>query len=270
MTSKTLTLAFACLGERLPSLLESLTSINSQVRLSIIILVQKPLKDTENIANASPENIIILNDIGLSKSRNAAIEHSNSNFIWFLDDDVLLTNNDIEAAFRVINESNADFYRVKIGCIEWLDKTFKKYKPIKKPSKLNLLQISSIEIIANLEFIKDKQLSFNENIGLGTPFQCNEENNFLIDAWEQGAKFQFIDEVLIRHTCIFEHRVLATNEIFEIRGATASRYQAFGILLMLRWCIRYLIKEKKLSFITSLFKGYFKGYKDYCKNKVTS
>ncbi|GAA5142163.1 glycosyltransferase family 2 protein [Thalassotalea piscium] len=266
MTSKTLTLAFACIGERLPSLLESLTSIESHARLHIIILVQKPLTDTLNIVSAATENIIILDNIGLSKSRNAAITNANSDYIWFLDDDVQITNQDITAALAIIDKGNADFYRVKIGCIEWHDKTFKKYEPINKPNKLHLLKISSIEIIANLNFIKSKRIKFNESIGLGTKYQCNEENNFLIDAWEQGARFKFIDKVLIRHTCIFEGRVLATDKIFEIRGATASRYHVFGILLMLRWSVRYLLKEKKLSYIRALFKGYFKGYNNYREN----
>ncbi len=263
MTSKTLTLAFACLGERLPKLLENLDSISSNEHVSITVLVQKPVESSKDIAKKSAHNIVILDSIGLSKSRNAAITHSFSDFIWFLDDDVQLSNTDIDSVLAIINSNDADFYRVKIGCIEWQDKTFKKYKSIKRPSKLNLLQISSIEIIANLNFIKEKQLRFNEKIGLGTKYQCNEENNFLIDAWEQGAIFKFIDQVLIRHTCIFEGRVLANNEIFEIRGATASRYGLLGYLLIIRWSLRYLVREKKISYISALIKGFFRKYQRY-------
>ena len=263
MTRKTLTLAFACIGERLPTLLNNLATLAGSEHLNIIIIVQKPLTDTSTIAENTPITIKILDTIGLSKSRNAAIKYANSDYIWFLDDDVQLTNNDITAALAIINQNKADFYRIKIGCIEWHDQTFKKYKSIKNPSKLNLLQISSIEIIANLNFIKNKNLAFNENIGLGTKYQCNEENNLLIDAWEHGAKFHFVDKVIVRHTCVFEHRVLANNEIFEIRGATASRFKVLGILLIIRWTLRYLIKEKKLSYITALIKGYTLGYKHY-------
>lgn len=263
MTGNTLTLAFACIGERLNSLLDNLSNLSVPNNVNIIVLVQKPQADTHELVENIAINVIVLDNIGLSKSRNAAINNADSDFIWFLDDDVQITNQDINAALAIINENQADFYRIKIGCIEWQDKTFKKYKNVKSPSKLNLLQISSIEIIANLNFIKNKQIKFNENIGLGTKYQCNEENNFLIDAWEQGAIFKFIDEVLIRHTCIFEGRVLATNEIFEIRGATASRYGFIGYLLLIRWSLRYLIKEKKISYISALIKGFLRKYQRY-------
>ena len=188
MTSKTLTLAFACLGERLPKLLESLAMITSNEQVDIVVLVQKPTQSSADIAAESNINIVILDNVGLSKSRNAAIKHANSDFIWFLDDDVQLSDSDINDVLVLINSNEADFYRAKIGCIEWHDKTFKKYEPINKPNKLHLLKISSIEIIANLNFIKNKQIKFNENIGLGTKYQCNEENNFLIDAWEPRCK----------------------------------------------------------------------------------
>ncbi|GHE80543.1 glycosyltransferase [Thalassotalea profundi] len=263
MADKTLTLAFSCIGERFYSLLDNLSSLSIPHNVNIIVIIQKPQFDTHNLIDNTSVNVIVLDNIGLSKSRNAAIMYAHSDFIWFLDDDVLLTNNDIEAVLAIINAGNADFYRAQIGCIEWHDKTFKQYKSVKKPSKLNLLQISSIEVIANLTFIKNKQLTFNENIGLGTKYQCNEENNFLIDAWEHGARFTFVDKVFVRHTCIFENRVLANNEIFEIRGATASRFKIVGILLLIRWTLRYLITEKKLSYISALYKGYFRGYSSY-------
>ena len=64
----------------------------------------------------------------MSKSRNAAINNANSDYIWFLDDDVQITNQDINSALAIINENQANFYRIKIGCIEWHDKTFKNYK----------------------------------------------------------------------------------------------------------------------------------------------
>ena len=242
---KSLTLAFACIGERLPSLLANLSSIESPPQVKVVILVQKPLRDTQKIADSnSSVNIKILDSIGLSKSRNQAILISETDFIWFLDDDVQLVNKDINKALAIINNVDAEFFRVKIGCIEWPEKTFKKYKKTNKIRKLNLLQISSIEIIADLGFIKKNKITFNEKIGLGT-------------------RFEYINEVLVSHTCIFDERILANNAIFEIRGATASRFGFIGFLLILRWLLRYSFKERKVSYLTSLIKGYLKGYLQY-------
>ena len=128
MTGNTLTLAFACIGERLNSLLDNLSSLSVPNNVNIIVLVQKPQPDTLAISEKTTINVIVLESIGLSKSRNAAISNAESDYIWFLDDDVQITNQDITAALGIINENKADFYRIKIGCIEWHDQTFKKYK----------------------------------------------------------------------------------------------------------------------------------------------
>ena len=261
---KSLTLAFACIGERLPELLKNISSINLTSNIEIVILVQKPQNDTESIISRSTSaRIKVLDTVGLSKSRNNAIKISTTDYIWFLDDDVQLNNTDIEAAIDIINAEYSEIYRVKIGCIEWPERTFKNYKKIKKIMKLNLLQVSSIEVIADLNFIKSNALKFNERIGLGTEYKACEENNFLIDAWEAGAKFMPIDKVIVKHTCVFDDRILANDKIFEIRGATASRFGVLGLMLILRWLVRYSIKEKKASYLKSLLRGYFRGYSQY-------
>jgi len=260
---KSLTLAFASMGNRLESLITHLKTLEIPEYVEVVITVQKPELAADTLYSQKHFKVVKLDTLGLSKNRNASIEHANSDYVWFLDDDIQFSNQDLTDALAIINNNNADFYRVQVGCIEWPEKTFKTYQPLSKISKLHLLKISSIEIIANLALIKEKQLRFNERIGLGTDYKACEENNFLIDAWEQGASFSFIDKVLIRHTCIFDDRILANEGIFEIRGATASRYRLAGIALLLRWSMRYLVKEKKKSLVLSLIKGFCKGYRSY-------
>lgn len=262
---RTLTLAFACIGTRAEALIQHLNKLKFPVGVEALIIMQKPNQDSQTTLEASSYKFKILETIGLSKSRNAAIELSNTDFAWFLDDDVQLTNQDLVTVVKIINENTENFFKVRIGCIEWQDKTFKPYKDLTTFKKLNILQVSSIELIADLNFIKTKNIKFNENIGLGTSYKACEENNFLIDAWNSGGRFKFINQVLVRHTCIFENRILANDEIFEIRGATASRYGMVGFLLLLRWLIRYAIKEKRMSYLIALTKGYFKGYNQFLK-----
>ena len=260
MNNFPLTLCFSALGKNLDKLTGHIESLTIPQGVEVVIVVQKFSGDVDRYLSSKYE-IHVIESVGLSKSRNKAISLVKSGYAWLLDDDVLLRESDLLDVLSIINQGTADFYRVKIGCIEWQDKTFKQYKKIDKVSRLNLLQVSSIEIIANINFIKQNQIMFNENIGLGTPYQGGEENHFLLDAWNAGAKFKFIDQVLVRHTCLFEERVLANDNIFRIRGATASRFGVVGILLLVRWLIRYSLKERKLSYIFSLLKGYIGGYR---------
>jgi len=257
-----LTLAFSCLGERLPALFENISALNEKVNEDIrfLVVVQKWRDEQKGMITPKSVQLCFLPSIGLSKSRNAVIDNAKTSHVWFLDDDVQLTPENIIAAEKLLDSNQANFYRVNIGCIEWYDKTFKQYKKVKNVSRLNLLQVSSIEIIADLDFIKKNNIRFNEYIGLGTDYQGAEEVHFLLDAWEEGASFSFVDTVLVRHTCIFEKRVLSNRNIFTIRGATASRFGFLGYLLLIRWTIRYLIKERNLLNVFAMFKGFFRGY----------
>lgn len=257
-----LTLAFSCIGERLPTLLEHISALSEQVSAQVcfLVVVQKWQAEQKDLAVPKSVKLCFLPTIGLSKSRNAVIDNARTSHVWFLDDDVQLTSENIINAEQLLNSNQANFYRVNIGCIEWHDKTFKQYKVVNKVSRLNLLQVSSIEIIADLDFIKTNNIRFNENIGLGTNYQGAEEVHFLLDAWDKGASFSFIDNVLVRHTCIFEQRVLSNKNIFTIRGATASRFGFLGYLLLIRWTIRYFIKERNFSNIVAMFQGFHRGY----------
>lgn len=265
INSYSLTLAFSCLGERLPALLENISALNEKINENIrfLVVVQKWQTDQKDIVAPMSVQLCFLPSIGLSKSRNAVIDNTKTSHVWFLDDDVQLTPDNIAAAENLLDSDKANFYRVNIGCTEWHDKTFKQYKKVKNVSRLNLLQVSSIEIIADLEFIKRNNIRFNENIGLGTSYQGAEEVHFLLDAWDKGASFKFIDNVLVRHTCIFEERVLSNKNIFTIRGATASRFGLLGCLLLIRWTSRYFIKERKLSNVLAMFKGFVRGYSSF-------
>lgn len=259
---KSLCLAFSCTGERLTNLLRMLSEIPKINGVYINIFLQNPISE---FSSNSPEylHIYCLDNVGLSKSRNAAIVNVESDFIWFLDDDVCLTEKDVRFALNIIQEGDADFFRIRIGCIEDKRKCYKRYNKVSKVRRVNLLQVSSIEIIADLTYIKKQALQFNENIGLGTKYGGGEEVHFLIDAWERGARFVFSDTTAVYHSCREEGRTLANNEIFEIRGATASRFRSYGALLILRWSFRYFLKYKNLTYLRALVVGYIRGYNAY-------
>ena len=130
---------------------------------------------------------------------------------------------------------------------------------------LKLEKLINSELASKVQnsFIKNNELKFNEEIGLGTRYQACEDINFLIDAWENGASFQNINEVMVRHTCNFQKRIIATNGIYEVRGATASRYKFLGLIIVLKWAVISLTKFKRIGYSYFLIKGYITGYNNY-------
>ena len=124
--------------------------------------------------------------------------------------------------------------------------------------------MNSIELVFNVSTIKQSGVVFNPNIGLGTEFPGGEEIHFLLDAYERGARFKLIHQTFVYHSCLEGgRRKTESDSIMQIRGATASRLGLLGWPLLFRWCIRYLMRDKRLSVVTSLLSGFFKGYKRF-------
>ena len=259
--SPTITLAFSCIGSNLDNLIGMLDNLTVHDHIEFLIVVQRAVDDNK-YSYCDHIKIIFSDTVGLSKSRNIAISHASKDYIWFLDDDVIIENQYIVQLLNEI-QCNAlvDFFRVKIGCIENSGEFYKTYTKLDPVRKFHLLKFSSIEIVCRRKFVQQHQIGFNERLGLGTPLQATEEANFLIDAWDKGAQFKMIEQMLVKHTCIFDDRVLANNNIMLARGAIASRFGLIGFVLLAHWSLRYVVKYKKLSYLSNLLRGYFVGYR---------
>ena len=103
MNKKSLTLAFSCLGAHLEQLQVHIATLNPNENITFLVLVQKHSEVQYGLKTVNNVSIVYLDSIGLSKSRNAAIEHACTDYIWFLDDDVFLTNENITDALNMLS-----------------------------------------------------------------------------------------------------------------------------------------------------------------------
>ena len=264
-----LTLAFSTMGARVDALEKLLSRLCHVEHCEFIVIVQKWQEENKEIAKGFTGVTFIWSDeIGLSRSRNTAIEHATGEFLWSLDDDVDISEPDLRYLLTFLqNQAERDaahIYRVRVGCLENPDHYYKNYSDADKIVKLNLLQMNSIELILSLPFVRRHNLKFNEKIGLGTAYPGNEEVNFLLDAYERGASFKLVHKALVFHSCLEGgRRKTESNEIMQIRGATASRFGLLGPLLLLRWGTRYALRDKSINVVKHLLKGYFNTYKHF-------
>lgn len=262
-----LTLAFSSMGNRLLSLLPLIDKLKNCAQVEILVIVQEGTEQhKKSVENFSGIKFIWSGTIGLSRSRNLALETARGDYVWMLDDDVDIPIDHISLLLSEIDQHSleADIIRVRVGCTENPQELYKRYSKITDIRKLHLLKMNSIELIVRRDFVQQSGVRFNQNIGLGTAFPGNEEAHFLIDAMDMGAKFLIIDRVYVYHSCCEGGRRKAeSNAIMEIRGATASRFSWLGIPLIVYWGSRYLLKEKRISVVFSLLKGYCRGYKGY-------
>ena len=96
--------------------------------------------------------IIIDEKLGLSRSRNLAIQSCNSDFFWILDDDVFTNVDMIKIIKNSIKNRNSDIYTFRIS--KGLGKElYKSYSNKIKINRINILKVSSIEIVISKEIV---------------------------------------------------------------------------------------------------------------------
>lgn len=229
------------------------------------------INQTPNLLNNKMEESIVngikwidIDQRGLSKSRNYAINISTSEYIYLADDDIILNskfNLIVKEAFKKYPQADIIAFQVN-----GIDKEFKNY-PLKefKINYRNSMKISSVQLVMKASFIKKKNLKYDELFGTGSRYAMGEENIFLLDALKKNAKIIYIPEEISKvHIGDSSWFKGFTEEYFFNRGA--SYWRMFGIfspvvVLLFCWRKRELF-ENNISFAEAFISS-LKGIKDY-------
>ena len=253
-----LTIIISALGKNLYKIDNWISSDILNAVNEIIIVVQKPenfepeIKKLKNIGC----KVFIDNQLGLSRSRNIGIRNCKSDFFWILDDDIYTNLNMIESILDQIKFNQADIYTFRIAKDKTGNIMYKKYSNNPKVSKLRLLQTSSIELIVSKKIINKYNIFFNENFGLGSKYPMCEENLFLLDYYQKNIKIIHIPKVIVVHEDIGSGYAPINNNSLIAKGYVCQKFGLIGLLVILRWYFRIIIKYQKFSSIRYFLKGY--------------
>ena len=154
------------------------------------LIVNQTLDTKVDIKN---KNVITKHELGLSKSRNVAINNANADIILIADDDVIY-NNSFE---KIVIDAWSKYNSADIICFYVESKN--KQRPIKKIHNgkigyIKAMRIASFEISFRRKTILDNNFKFNENFGAGTKFNRGEEQIFLYEALRKGLKVIFVNK----------------------------------------------------------------------------
>ena len=179
---------------------------------------------------------------GLSKNRNNCLKHIDADIVYICDDDVsLLYENILKVIEKFKNSDNLDVLRCQVKTFE--GKPYKQYKPIeyKVVSLIQLTNFSSIEMTIRSSFIKENQLSFDENFGIGAQYPIGEDFIFITDIFKKNGNIVHYPIDIVEHGECGTGGVLSDNVILG-RGAVFRR--VFGKLnFIVNIC--FAIKNKK-------------------------
>lgn len=237
------------------------------IKTNAVVVNQTKEKIINKIDN---QNIVWVdvNEKGLSKSRNLALEKSKAKYGLIADDDLIYVNdyeNIILTEFE--KNPNADIIAFQVEGIEEKHKDYSSKE--KRINYLSSMKISSVELALNLNKIKEKGIKFNEQFGSGAQYFLGEENIFLFDCLRKGLNIYYVPKKIANLHLGDSTWFRGYNKDFFIsRGANYAAMSKFwSLLLILQFSIRKrsLYKEE-MSFLGS-FKNMKAGRKEYLDSK---
>lgn len=183
------TLAISTIGTRV----ENLLLPEPRVGMEYLILVQAANHPIITLFQGRCDvRLVILESLGLSKSRNAALELAKSDLIVFCDDDLKLDLNGIAAMARSFEKDHALALAAgwrhqptgeKIG-VSSADRRVRE----QRLTLFNSGRICAPELMVRRADMLKQQLWFDTNFGLGAPYGLGEECVFVTDALKMGLK----------------------------------------------------------------------------------
>jgi hypothetical protein len=257
----TLGVAISTVGRNLSGLIDLLRQL-SQETDEVLLVVQayrgyeQQLDETRKITNV---RLVLDEGIGLSRSRNLAIRNTTCDYLWFLDDDVALVNNPVSKMKKCI-EGYRDFVNTFRIIAKEGGKPYKKYSNKRVLSRLDLLKVSSIEIVIPVGIVRRKDVYFREDFGLGTNRPTSAENLFLIDMYRSGIPVCHHPLYVISHPRLDRRKLLRRPEILFTKGIVAREVgRVIGLFLLIRWGYRALRQGVSLDLLRYLWQGYSTG-----------
>ena len=229
--------------------------LNEVYEVIIVVQKSKGFESDVEILKKIGCSIIIDEKLGLSRSRNLAIKFCKSDFFWILDDDIYTDLGMIKIIKNSIKSKSSDIYTFRIS--KGIDKgLYKNYSNKVKINRINILKISSIEIVVSKRIVDKFSIKFNENFGLGSQYPGCEENLFLLDCFDVGANMIHVPEVVVFHDNLSTGYSDMNYKALIAKGYICKKFGIIGIILLFRWYFRFLIKYRNLFLIKYLIKGY--------------
>lgn len=220
--------------------------VNNNAHSNPILIINQ----TQNLNFSCPHsdniNLINVNQIGLSKSRNLAIENAKADICLLADDDIVYENNFESIILNAFNlNPSADIITFKMN--DFKGNSFKDYPIIKKHNKKSLSFVNSVVIAFRRNSIISNKVFFDENFGLGSTFQTADEYVFLRNALNLNLNIVFHNEVILSHPVDSSGKDVASDRILFAKGALFYKY--YNILSLLK-LIHYLYLMLKFKYIS--------------------
>lgn len=216
---------------------------------SILIINQS--KDTTLSSIYPSVRIINSTSVGLSKSRNLALNNANGKILLIADDDVVFQKDFVSKVIAAYNK----FHQATVinFCAIYQNGTYLKKYPKNSKKQLNtfdVFNVVSFEITINKNNLDIARTRFDENFGLGAIFEMGEEAVFLFDLKLENQQIAFENLIIVEHKGLTSSDKKGIKERYYIQGALLTRVFQSNYMFWLFVKLFFDLKQKKLGFKT--------------------
>ncbi len=210
--------------------------------------------------------MISVKEKGLSKSRNMAIDHSNSDICVIADDDLKYSNLYEEVvleAYKKYPDADIIAFDVPSENKERPTSTLKEGKV----DFLHSMKISSFQITFKRQSLVSHNIRFNELFGAGAKYSCGEENILLVEAIKKGLKIFYVNQDI----AIVNHDESTwfmgfDKQLFRTKGAMFYEMnKRLAYLLILQFAVRKYPLYREESKFVEAWRTMVQGMKEYAK-----
>lgn len=206
--------------------------------LNIIIINQTRMEPLET----EQDNIKVINidEFGLSKSRNLALDQCQTRYALLADDDLIYKKDLVDRIENAYHKRpDAALIGFKLQRPDGSD--HKQYPSSEQELKItgNKYMLSSAEISLDMKRIREHQLKFCTYFGLGATFNSCEETLFLRSLLKRREKAFFVNETIGTHKDASTGNDPLDKDF--IQALTACQFFTFGLASFL-WLVYYLFK----------------------------
>ena len=230
--------------------IERLRLPEAHAGLTYLILVQQPPSQiTTPEVNRPDVRVETLPSVGLSHSRNAAIDLCETPFLLFADDDMVLNPKGISALANQLKQDTD--LALAAG---WRDGAFHTYRRSKQRHALTLFnsgRVCAPEFMVRMDKIKQSNLRFDTGFGVGTPLPTGEDYIFVTDLLKRGLKAQSFPIKTGQHIGDSTGQIWQNAALLHARRAVLSR--VFGPRAPLVACAYTLRHYRKFNGLGAAF-----------------
>lgn len=248
-----ITVAISTHGDRVLKAIELAKSFD-KLAMKVVVIHQAHncISNSEIDSNIA---YVHLNSVGVTKSRNKAIELCKTRYLWFMDDDVEL---DSQGISRLITTDCDGFVGITFRIKDEYGALRKNYPEQGKiMNRRDALSIGTIELLVDVEFIRQQQIFFPVDMGAGSKLPIGDEAVFVAKIIRNKGLLKHISATPLVHPAessgTQESKINVVSKGFMLRKVFGWQGVAPLIYLVFR-----LRGGSRLDIATWLLRGFFK------------